>query len=97
VRIGINTGEVIVGNMGSSRRLSYTVLGSEVNLAQRLESNAPVEGILIARRTYDLVKDLVEVRPMGEIHVKGFAEPVSVYEIPVDAGKDEKNEDGGVV
>jgi adenylate cyclase len=85
VRIGINTGEVVVGNMGSTRRLSYTVLGSDVNLAQRLESNAPVEGILIAERTHELVKDHVPTRPLGQIQVKGIATPVNVYEVLVDA------------
>ena len=83
IRIGINTGEVAVGNMGSSRRLSYTVLGSDVNLAQRLEANAPVEGIMVSRRTYDLVKDHVETRPLGEIQAKGFEAPVRVYEVLV--------------
>ena len=53
IRIGINTGSVFVGNMGSARRLSYTVLGAAANLAQRLESNAPVGGILISQRTYN--------------------------------------------
>ena len=83
VRMGINTGEVVVGNMGSARRLSYTVLGSAVNLAQRLETKAPVGGILIAQRTYDLVKDLVPTRPLGQIQVKGIDEPVNVYEVLV--------------
>lgn len=84
VRIGINTGEVVVGNMGSARRLSYTVLGSDVNLAQRLEANAPVDGIMISQRTYDLVKDQVLARPLGQIQVKGFDQPITVYEVPVD-------------
>jgi adenylate cyclase len=84
VRIGVNTGPVVVGNMGSERRLSYTVLGADVNLAQRLESNAPVEGILISRRTYELVKDQVPTRALDPIKVKGLDVPVEVYEVPVE-------------
>lgn len=82
VRIGINTGPVMVGNMGSARRLSYTVLGSAVNLAQRLESSAPVGGILIAERTQEMVAAIVPTRARGEIQVKGVAEPVRVFEVP---------------
>lgn len=84
IRIGINTGVVVVGNMGSSKRLSYTVLGADVNLAQRLESNAPVEGILISRRTYELVKDDVPTRPHEPIRAKGIDQPIEVYEVPVE-------------
>jgi adenylate cyclase len=85
IRIGINSGEVVVGNMGSSRRLAYTVLGSEVNLAQRLESNAPVGGILISQRTYDLVKEEIATRPMGALKVKGFEKPISAHEVLIEA------------
>jgi adenylate cyclase len=84
VRVGVNTGPVVVGNMGSQRRLSYTVLGADVNLAQRLEANAPVEGILISQRTYDLVKDHVATRALDPIKVKGLNEPVQVYEVPAE-------------
>jgi len=85
IRIGINTGPVVVGNMGSSRRLSYTVLGSVVNLTQRLEANAPVEGIMISARTYELVKDHVATKPLEPIIVKGLEQPITVYEVIVDS------------
>jgi adenylate cyclase len=84
IRIGVNTDTVVVGNMGSSKRLSYTVLGSAVNLAQRLESNAPAGGILISRRTYDLIRDDIPALPLRQIEVKGFDELISVYEVPVE-------------
>lgn len=84
IRIGINTGLVVVGNMGSVRRLSYTALGANVNLAQRLESNAPVEGILISHRTNELIKDTIKTCRLDPIKVKGLEELVEVYEVPVE-------------
>ncbi len=85
IRVGINSGPVVVGNMGSARRLSYTALGSDVNLAQRLESNAPVEGILISQRTFDLLEGKVNAIPRDPILVKGLSTPIRVYEVPVTA------------
>jgi adenylate cyclase len=83
VRIGVHTGRVAVGNMGSRRRLSYTALGADVNLAQRLESGAPVGGIMISQRTYDLVKDQVPTRPLTPVQAKGFEGTIRVYEVMV--------------
>jgi class 3 adenylate cyclase len=84
IRVGINTGEVVVGNMGTQKKLAYTVLGSDVNLANRLESNAPVEGIMISRRTYDLVKGHVPTLPHDPVLVKGLDTPIEVYTVPVE-------------
>lgn len=84
IRIGINTGEVVVGNMGSLRRMDYTVLGANVNLAQRLEANAPVEGILISESVHRIVKDQVLTKGWGGIPVKGLAGEVQVYEVLID-------------
>ena len=83
IRIGINTGEVTVGNMGSKSRMDYTVLGANVNLAQRLEANAPMEGILISDAVYQKVKDHVQTKPVSELHVKGLTERIIAYEVPV--------------
>ncbi len=81
IRIGLNTGFVIVGNMGSAERMEYTVLGSEVNLAQRLESSATPGQIMISENTHQHIKDHINVRDMGEIQVKGFERDIKVYEV----------------
>ncbi len=81
IRMGINTGFCTVGNFGTENRLDYTLLGTEVNLANRLESAAVPGEILISHQTYSLVKDVVMCRDNGEITAKGFQEPIQVYSV----------------
>jgi adenylate cyclase len=90
IRIGINTGPVIVGNMGSARRLTYTVIGSDANLAQRMEANAPVGGILLTKATYEQVRASIPACPQGMIDVKGFDQPIEVYTVVIPDEADEK-------
>jgi adenylate cyclase len=79
--IGINTGMAIVGNIGSEKRLDYTVIGDTVNLGARLCSKAAGEQILISEAAYEVVKDKVKTNYIGEIEVKGKAKPLRVYEV----------------
>ena len=81
IRMGINTGYCNVGNFGSDQRLTYTIIGGEVNIAQRLESAAPDNGILMSYETYAHAKDLVEVEELESITMKGVKREIKVYSI----------------
>ncbi len=80
VRIGLNTGEVIVGNVGSSRKKNYTVMNDTVNLASRLEGANKVfgTGILIGEETARRVQGILATRPLARLRVKGKQEAVEV-------------------
>jgi class 3 adenylate cyclase/CHASE2 domain-containing sensor protein len=83
VRMGVNTGEMVVGNLGSHTRVDYTVMGDAVNLASRLEGAGKAYGIttMISEETLRVAGDVCEVRPLDAIRVVGKDEPVRVFEV----------------
>jgi adenylate cyclase len=92
IRIGINTGQASIGNFGSRGRMDYTAIGRQVNLAARLQTHCEPGKILVSRSTWILVEDQIICTSKGAISVKGFQNPVEVYEVvgrknaPADTG-----------
>jgi class 3 adenylate cyclase len=79
IRVGVNTGIASIGSFGSERRMDYTAIGRQVNLAARLEASCDPGGVLISHSTYELVREAIPCAERGEIHVKGTHQPVRVY------------------
>ena len=89
-RIGISSGQMVTGNMGSASRMNYTMMGDNVNTAARLESSAKQYGVYIqiANSTYEPVKDRMVVRDLDNVVVMGKNEPVKVWELISEVGKE---------
>jgi adenylate cyclase len=87
IGIGINSGEMIAGNIGSSAIMSYTVIGDNVNLGSRLESLNKQYGtrIIISEATRSRLTNSYDLRPLGTVTVKGKSQAVAIYEVRVPA------------
>lgn len=83
VRMGISTGVVTVGNFGSDHKLDYTIIGTPVNVAARLETNAEPDTILICEDTWKLVRDKVECIKGDMLTLKGVSNPVQTFQVVV--------------
>jgi class 3 adenylate cyclase/tetratricopeptide (TPR) repeat protein len=81
MRIGVNSGPVIVGAIGDDLRMDYTAVGDTTNLASRMESMARPSSVLLSQNTHRLVKDYFDVKSLGKVEVKGKSEPQEVFEL----------------
>jgi len=81
IGIGVNTGEVVMGNLGSKNRMDYTVIGDTVNVAARLEQMAEGRKIMVGEETYNSCKAYIQMAPKGEIIVKNRETPVKCFQV----------------
>src|SRR3954471_8314925 len=81
IRVGLNSGEVVVRSIGGDLRMDYTAVGQTTHLAARMEQLATPGSILLAPDTLRLAEGYVQVRPLGPVSLKGLGEPVEVYEL----------------
>src|SRR5437762_99283 len=81
IRVGLNSGEVVVRSIGSDLRMDYTAVGQTTHLAARMEQVATPGSILLAPDTLQLAEGYVQVKALGPVQVKGLGEPVEVHEL----------------
>jgi class 3 adenylate cyclase len=81
IRVGMNSGDVVVRSIGTDLRMDYTAVGQTTHLAARMEQLVVPGSVLITADTLRLAEGYVEVRPLGPVRVKGLAEPVEAYEV----------------
>ena len=82
IRVGINSGPAVVGNVGTEKRVDYTVLGSAVNIASRLESGVAKPGqIVISQNTLNRTIGSFQTEPLGEVSMKGMQQTLPVFAV----------------
>ena len=81
IRVGLNSGEVVVGAIGNDLKMDYTAIGQTVHLASRMEQMATPGSVLMTPDALRLAEGYVQVKPLGPVSVKGLTEPVEVYEV----------------
>ena len=81
IRVGLNSGEVVVGAIGNDLKMDYTAIGQTVHFASRMEQMAMPGSILMTADALRLAEGYVQVKPLGPVSVKGLTEPVEVYEV----------------
>ncbi len=81
IRVGLNSGEVVVGSIGNDLKMDYTAVGQTVHLASRMEQMATPGSVLTTPDVLRLAEGYVQVKPLGPVNVKGLTEPVEVYEV----------------
>lgn len=95
IRVGINSGPAVVGNVGTEKRVDYTVLGTSVNIASRLESGVAKPGdLVISQFTWDRVAGQIKAEPMGEFPLKGLQQKMPVYKVTEEVLDAEKADSG---
>ncbi|HUU63295.1 MAG TPA: adenylate/guanylate cyclase domain-containing protein [Dehalococcoidia bacterium] len=81
MRVGLNSGPVIIGAVGNDLRMDYTAIGDTTNLASRMETNARPGTVLVSSGTYKIARDFFRFEPLGELKVKGKEKPVEAYQL----------------
>jgi class 3 adenylate cyclase len=91
-RIGLNSGEVLVGSIGSDFHMEYSAIGETVNLAFRMEEQAEPGSILVSGYTHNLVKEFFRFKPLGEMHLKGKKQSIQAFELKKPRGEETRFE-----